>query len=359
MTRRSLPSRRRSSTDGERGLGILAVLLAVVLISTLGVVVHDDSHVVDLGESLPLDSTYNGVPHEVSLPGATVTVQVGTPVEEVARAQVDLDDDPSDTGPVRASAGARLVPVSWSRQGAVAGHQDEDSKPVDVTLVADGEEIDVSPEEAAYPGAPSESWARIVAVDQDVEHSDLTLEVTYDGATQVLDPARGKIDTGDAEGIDEATAAIGTGCEDPSDQCHLTARGAPWRPSSDTSTFTAGAVELKAYDDELGWAGSGRRWASVSIRLPSTLAVENTDGDHRGVDGLGRLEASLDGEPAERTSGLGRVDPSDGRQGEAVFAVDAGSPPEELVLQHDLTLEGAERPRTVTVRQEIELDARS
>lgn len=362
MRRPSALHPRRPSTDRERGLGILALLLAVVLGSTLGSVLPDDaSRVLDEGESLPLQSDlYNGAPHEVALPGHTMTVQVGAPVDEVARDQVDLgeDVDPSLTGPVQAEAGARLVPVSWTsrRTQRVSGGQ-EDAQPLEITLVADDDEITLPRASVGGAGTATPPWDRVVAVDHEVEQTDLALEVTYDGATQVLDPATGEVDTGGAEGVDEPTTSIGTGCEDLAEPCHLTARGVGWRPSSDEGTFTADALRVSAHDEELGWAGTGHRWASVSIRARGTANVENAAGDHRGVDRNGRLEITLDGESTETTSGLGPADPFDSRQGRAVFAVDAASPPKELVLEQELTLEGDASPRTVTVRKEIHLDA--
>ena len=355
-----LPHRRRPSTDGERGLGILALLLAVVLVSTLGSVVSDDaSRVLDEGESLPLQThLYNGTPHEVTVPGATLTMRIGEPVEEVARDQVDLGDDIdwSVTGPVKAEAGARLVPVSWTaRQSGYVTNEQEDPEPIEITLVADDGEIELPRGSIDGTIAATPTIARVLAVDLDVEHSDLSVEVTYDGATQVLDPATGEVDPGAAEGVGESTTPLRTGCEDGSAPCHLTARG-EWRPS-DGASVTADALRLSAYDEDLGWAGPGRRWASAAIRVRSTLGVENATGEFRPVDRLGRITASLDGEPAESTSGLGSAEPSDSRRGRAVFAVDAASPPKELVLEQELTLEGDVSPRTVTTRKEIHLDA--
>lgn len=358
MSHRFGGTRRRASTDRERGLGVLAVVLAVTCLVTLGVVVHEDtSRVLELGEDLPLrDGLYNGAPHEVAVPDATLTVRVGEPVGGIARDQVDLGDDvdPSVTGPVRAGTGARLVPVSWAaRSHGRRVHAPGEAKPVEITLVADDDEIELPRGFLGGSSMPNPG-ARVLAVDREVEHADLSVEVTYDGATQVLDPATGEVDPGAAEGIDDSTTPLATGCEEFTDACHLT--GAEWRPS-DRTVVTVDPVRLGAYDQDLGWAGPGRRWASVSITVRSTLGVENAAGESRPVDRVGRLRATLDGESAESTSGLGAAPPFDRREGRAVFAVDAATAPKELALDQELTLKGDASPGTATTRKEIQLDA--
>lgn len=355
MTRLLHRHRRQPSTERERTLGILAVLLALALGATFVVVVPEDSsRVLDEGESLPLQAAlYNGAPHEVTVPGATITLQVGEPVDEVARDQVDLGDDVdrSATAPLRPATGLRLVPVSWTVRPTRGSPGQEDPDPVELTLVADDDETDLDPVDSTRA-----SGARVLAVDQAVGHSDLGLEVTYDGATQVLHPATGEVDAGGAEGVDEPARSIPTGCEDFADQCRFTARGATWRPPSNEAKLTVGDLRINAHDDDLGWAGPGRRWVSTSIQLSGTADVEDAAGNHRSVERLGRLVATLDGEEPESTSGLGPLEPFQDAQGRVAFSVDAESPPEELVLRQQLTLEGDERPRTVTMKKEIDLD---
>ena len=352
------------ATPGEVKLALTALFAVLVLLVTLAATTSpDSSHVVSVGEQLPLQAApYNGDVHEVIVPSATVTLRVGQPVEEIDSALVDLEDVPDadraqrSDDPVRATAGATLVPVSWSVRPATSGSSAEiQAVPITIRLVAGERSLDLadgplmslrSPEGETHPPMS------LVGVER---AADLSIEVEYDGVTQTLDIATGELDTGLAAGIDSPTSTIDTGCGEGAG-CHLgTDPGSTWQVDRNDATITVRPLTIRPYDPELGWAASGQRWATVGMHMASASGVR--DGErYRSVDRAGPLEVTLDGAEPERSTGLGDDRFVDTRVGSAVFAVDADTPPRELSVDQALTLEGKESPRTVAMHLSIPLD---
>lgn len=356
------PARRRPSTEGEIGLGILALLLVAALVSTLATVVPEDaSRVLAAGDMLPLETRLlNGESHDVVIPGATLTLQVGAPVSEVAHAHVDLGDDAdwSSTDPVRPATGARLVPVTWSaRPTANVPRQAPDATEVTVTFVTGHGRGDLARgtvEELVAAREGSDPASRVLALEEDLSE-DLTVEVDYAGTTQVLDVAGGTVDTGAADGLYTPAATIGTGCSAVEDWCHLTAaRHAAWRPGTNDANFVAGSISTHAYDEQLGWAGEGRLWASLYLQDFTIHDVVDASGARREVTDQDPLAVTLDGARPER-NGLGRNASHGSRRGQVTFAIDIGERSRELVLRSQLTLEGTTSPRVVPLRSTVTL----
>lgn len=353
--------RRRPSTEREIGLGVLALLLVAALVSTVVTVLPEDaSRVLAAGEMVPLESQlYSGEAHEVLVPGTSLTLRVGEPVEEVAHAVVDLGEDAdwSDTDPVRPADGAGLVPVAWSAlPTADIPRQAPDTTEVSVTMVAGDERIDIvtgTVEELRQPDEERDPRSRIIALEDDLAE-DLTVEVEYDGVTQVLDVAAGTVDTGAAEGLYSPATTIGTGCAKVSDWCHLSPDpDALWQPEAREANFVAGDISTRAYDEELGWAGEDRLWASLYLQDFTTYGVVDASGERREVADKDPLEVTLDGERPEHSSLDTAEDTSGG--GHATFAIDADEQPQELDLRTTLSLEGSERPQRVPLRTTIRL----
>lgn len=357
------PSRRRPSTEGEIGVGVLALLLVAALLSTLATVVPvDASRVLAAGDMLPLETRLlNGESHDILVPGATVTLQVGAPVTEVARHRVDLGDDAdwSDTDPVRPATGVGLVPVTWTARATPdVPRQSPDTTEVSVTLVAGDERIDLVrgtvEDLVRAPDDDNDPPSRILALEEDVAE-DLTVEVEYDGVTQVLDVAEGEVDTGAADGLYAPATTIGTGCSEVVDWCQLSPEGdTSWRPRTNEANFVAGTISTLAYDEHLGWPGEGRLWASLYVQDFTTHDVVDASGGRRDVTDESPLVVTLDGERPER-SGLGRSASHGSRRGPVTFAIDIDERPHELVLRSQLTLEGSTSPRVVPLRTTIEL----
>lgn len=365
MTRLGRTRRRPPSTEGEVGLGVLALLLVAALVSTVVTVLPEDaSRVLAAGEMLPLESPlHNGEGHDVLVPGASITLQVGEPVTEVERAVVDLgaDADWSNEDPVRPDDGARIVPVTWSvRPAADIPRQGPDTTEVSVTLVAGDERIDLvtgTVEELGQPDEERDPRSRIIALEED-RAEDLTVEVDYDGVTQVLDVAAGTIDTGAAEGLYSPATTISTGCAEVSDWCHLSPDpDAPWQPEAREANVVAGAISTSPYDEELGWASEDTLWASLYVQDFTTYDVVNASGARREVADKEALAVTLDGERPEQTV-PSRPASTDSQRARVTFAIDADEPPQELELRTELTLEGSESPRRVPLRTTIRLGDR-
>ncbi|UUZ44671.2 hypothetical protein LP422_20500 [Janibacter limosus] len=356
---------RPRATRGEVKLALAALFAVVVLLMTLATTTSPDaSHVVSVGEQLPLQAApYNGDVHEVVVPSATVTLRVGQPVEEIDSALVDLEDLPDadraqgSDDPVRATDGAALVPVSWSVRPAPSGGSAEiRAVPITIRLVAGERSLDPAdgplmslrpPEDETHPPMS------IVGVER---AADLSIEVEYGGATQTLDVATGELDTRFAAGLYSPTSTIDTGCGAGTSRCRPgTDPGSTRQVDRNDATITVRPLTIRPYDPELGWAATGQRWATVGVTLTSASGVK--DGErYRSVDRAGPLEVTLDGAGPERSTGSGDDRFVGTRVGSAVFAVDADTPPRELSVDRDLTLEGKESPRTAPIHLSIPLD---
>lgn len=344
---------RRPATSRQRWTTVCAALAAAAFASNLAADWRaDHRHVLAAGDHLPLETQlHNGQAHEVLLPGTAVEVRVGRPVREIDQGLVDLgaDRDWSDTAPVRADDGARLVPVSWLAQPVDnAAGQEVGEQEIGIRLVADGRRIDLADgtgRELA-DDATSTGTSTLVAVDAEVD--DLAVEVTFDGVTQRLDVATGELDRGAARGLTTRPRRVDAPCPD-SRPCQLRT-DADWRPHARRATLTTGPLAPYAWDDELGWAGEGRHWTAVAVRPSPMSYVVDRAGTPRSVTGVGDLSLRLDGKEPERTEGLeGGETYSSARYGYAVFAVDDDATPRELSVARTLRLDGATTPTTVRV----------
>lgn len=350
LPRRLTPT--RPSTFRERERGLLALLVVIVLAVTLGITVHDSaSVVVDEGDTITLSSSlHGGSVHEVRVPTAVIRVQVGPPMDEIAGGLADGATD-SSVDPVRPAGGTHLVPVAWDleRTPEVAAPPHGDTTPITLRIVDGENEVElVSESGTELTRDPTPATA--VALDEDTDLDDLTVEVEYDGLTQVLSPDTGDIDPGAAAPLYDETRTYDTGCR-VDNRCRLEATGArtPWRPNPEEAGVVIGQVAVRPHDAELGWADEGTAWASVDIDVDAPSLVANVDGDHRNAHGARGPTIALDRERPKQISN--RANGS-----RVVFAIDADSSPERLTMEQELTLTGPETPRTVTLRKTIELE---
>lgn len=359
-------SNRAASTRGERSLAVAALVAVAVLVGALVTTVPAHaSHVLAAGDRVPLQSVvYNGDVHELLVPGSRVHVQVGQPVDEVDTVLVDLsgveggDRAGRSDDPVRAADGTRLVPVSWSARPGTGGSAEIQEVPIEIRLVAGDRSVDLArgtPEALRSPSGETNLPSSLVGVDEGAE---LSVEVEFDGGIQTLDMATGELDTGVAEALYSPTPAIDPGCGEYTSRCHLSTvdHDARWRVEPGEAAITTGNLAIHAYDVELGWAPQGQRWATTTVHTGSPSGAKNSAGDFRSIDTTGRLVITLDGDKPRRTSGLDEASGIGSRAGAVVFAVDADSTPHELVVEQDLTLDGAQSPRTVPMRITISLD---
>lgn len=343
-------ARRRPSTSGERRLGIIALAVVILLASTLAARLPTHaSLVLAEGDQLPLQGArYAGTTHEVAVPGATLAIRVGDPLEEVERGHVDLGEetDPTKTDPVRAAPGARLVPVTWTARPAHGGtSSEEETERVEVRLASGSRTADVVEGKVRALLSPDGEEIRpstVVSLGGEGGLSDITVEVTYEGVTQVLSVASGEVDAGAAKGLYEEVTRLDTGCTQTEDRCRfsVTDPQAPWRPRS--ATFAASQVTLRTHTPELGWAGEGKQWATVSVSAADISEVENVAGGRRTVARAETPEMTLDGIAPQATSG-----PSGHRT--AVFSVKTDPLPRRLSIRRELALEGEEAPQQVVL----------
>lgn len=357
---------RPQATRGEVNLALTSLFAILVLLVTLAMTTStDSSHVVEVGEQLPLQAApYNGDVHEIIVPSATITVRVGQPVEEVDTALVDLEDladaerARGSDDPVRATDGAALVPVSWSVRPVPIGSSAEiQAVPFMVRLVAGERSVDLadgSLQSLRSAGRETSPPMSLIGVD---EAASLSIEVEYDGATQTLDVTTGELDTGLAEGLYSPEPAIDTGCADRTVRCHMSTvdPDSTWQVDRSDATITARRLTIHPYDPELGWAAEGQRWATTGVHTASVSGVEKGAG-YRSVDRAGPVKLTLDGAEPERSTGLDDDGLVGTRVGSVVFAIDADTAPRELAVEQDLTLEGTQSPRTLPVHISIPLD---
>lgn len=362
MTRTtSAAAARRPATDRQIWVTVGALTVTAVLIGVLTASWRADHHdVVSIGDRLPLASAlHNGQAHEVLVPGTSITVQVGEPVREIDPGHLDPAADHSSADPVRAADDARLVPVTWSARPAdTAAGQDATHEHIGIVLVAGEDRVELARATGTQlassdSGSPPSS---IIAVGADV--TDLSVEVSFDGATQRIDVTAGEVDRGAAEQISRRAPSTPTGCEEPA-VCTMTAQGtAPWRPAPKDALFTVGPLVTYAWDADLGWAGEGRRWAAATVHSSTTSTTTDGGDGRRSVDRAGAITAALDGRPPERSEGLGASTSHETRYGRVVFDIAADHTLEQLTLRRDLVLEGEEHPRTVTTGATLRLGER-
>ena len=368
MTPTDTTTRRWTATPTQRRIMVTALVVIPFLALGLVVALQDPTgHVVAAGEDVELtDAVHSGPTHEVRLPSSTVSIRVGAPTDEVDEDAADLpaptDGDPD--GPVRPDDGQTLLPVTWSLgTGPTIGPDesafpgvpaDEDETEVDVTLVAGDEEIELVEDRQVRSVVSDGRASSLLPVDEGVELSDVTVEVTYDGLTQVLSPGSGEIDSGAAAPLYEDEGAPSHEMSCTGGPCRLEAdEPSTWRLSRDRGEFETGAVTMLPHHAELGWADEGRTWAVVDLTLSDPGSFYDEDDERRSIDGLPTIDGTLDGVEAEDVTRTRESLTSDVT---LTFAVDSDETPQRLVLTQENTLEGKERPRTVTLREEIEID---
>lgn len=359
---------RWSATRRQRVTIVTALCAITVLV--LGLVVsrqEPTGHVVETGEEIALtDGVHSGTTHAVRLPSSVVVVRVGQPVDEVDDDAVDVPASTEDTAasdaPVRPPDGHLLLPVSWGLDSSPGITEDgptpadEDTTPVDIGLVFDDDERDLVDERQVQSVIDDGRQSLLVPVEEGTAVSDVTVEVTYDGLTQTLSPDSGEIDSGAAAPLyeDEGTPTFDTSCAGGT--CRLEAdRDSTWQLAPDRGEVEPGRVSLRPHDPGLGWADEGKAWASVDVGISEPGSFYDEDDKRRGHEGLPSIRATLDGVRAEDVTRDRESLTSDVR---LTFPFDADHTPKRLDLTQRHTLEGSERPRAVTVHEEIEIDDR-
>lgn len=345
--------RLRPSTRRERRHGLLAVAVVLLLAVVLDWTTTDGestSDVIDEGDILDLSSPLHASSsHEVRVPGARIDLWVDDPVDEVAGGVAD-DVTYTEVDPMRPAPGSHLVPVTVRLRPlpGILASSEPDTQEIGIRLVHDETTVELSSGTAKeLRGEPARSM--VVAVDEDTDLDDITIEVEYDDLTQALALGNGDIESGAAAPLYEEASSLSTGCGE-FDGCHLAAVGKDtrWRPLPSEAELTTGSVVRRSYDHELGWADEGKVWASVAVRLNSPTSVRN-------VDGLSR-DTHAGGEPAitlDQNSPKGDLREMNRRV--VTFSIDADSSPRQLTVEQRLSLLDRETPRRVTLRKTMNL----
>lgn len=362
-------TRRWTATPRQRTVIVTALVVIPVLLLALVVSRQDPAgHVIEAGEDIEMtDGVHSGTTHAVRLPNSTVAVRVGEPVDEVDEYAVDMptstEGRTGSDAPVRPEEGHTLLPVTWGleRDRASAGTEDadgptpagEDETPVDITLIIDDEERDLVDERQVQSVIDDGRESLLIPVQEGTEVADITVEVTYDGLTQTLSPESGDIDAGAAKPLyDQAGASIfDTSC--PGGTCHLEAgRDSGWQLDPDRGEVMPGLMVISPHDPELGWADEGTAWASVNVRLTDPGSFYDEDDERRSIEDLPAMGGTLDGTPAKDVTRDRASLMSDVR---LIFSVAPDATPKKLDLTQRNMLEGSERPRTVTLHEEIKI----
>ncbi|MCD4534189.1 hypothetical protein LRP67_08860 [Nocardioides sp. cx-169] len=337
-----------SSVPAERGRSVAMVAIAALAVAALVLAVlvwralaGDASETADVGEKVPLRVEPYGREITVRLPGTDLTFVVGSPIDAVDHEMLDVEyDDPrwDERQDLKAPDAGTLVPLGWSFFAPAGLVSDGDPAPIELRLVAGDRTVELDSVDLGDDDVVSyDPRALAVGVDGDLDVTDLGLEVEYDGLTQTVDVATGKVDAGVAQVLYDEERRLTAGCTEVEDWCALTADPAsPLRPRS--ATFTASDVSLYPYDAELGWADDGTLWAAVRLQLLGVDSVRNAAGDSWTVGRHSRPGVSLDGaQPVLREGLEGDAYDSYGR---VIFRVDADAEPRELAVKQVLTVSG-------------------
>lgn len=267
----SSPPRRARTVAVVPALVLVVLVVVVVAVAVVVVVrvVRDDRPRVDAGTVLPAPDRERvvGLTSDLLLPFGTYRVTVGPALEELPTPC--CLDEPADQ---RAPEGGSLVGVAVtlvpreSRPFPVAEPGTTLPTPT-FTLVV--ETAGLEPTRTEYPVTSiGRDWdptrllnqplQAYVAVEGTPDLDEMSLEVTYDGVTQIVHPDRDYVDSGDATQLaysDRAPRQAPCGALDlPAG--FVVASGS--RP-----TCTSGR-ELVAYVGGLGWAPPGDRWFVVT-----------------------------------------------------------------------------------------------
>lgn len=316
-------------------LAMTALVLATRLFGELS-----DGHVDVLaaGETLPLSSAPYGVRHTVMLPGYEIELTLGQPLDSLDYEFVEHSDTDSSgdlAQELKSSDGGSLVPLAWRAlpTGEVTSPSDAEIRLVvgDETVMLDRRKLGVSVNSSMY----FEWQPMVVALSGKFDGDDLTVEVEFDGLTQVLDVGSGEIDAGVAHALYEPLRSFDTGCVEVEDDCGFAAVSAkqPFHPYS--LGFIASQVTLYPWDKNLGWAAEGSLWAGVRIHSSGaygTDAAGNITLDAR----QSAPHVSLDGRPLAAREGL--KGGSDSTFGWATFQVDSEVAPKILEIRQIITL---------------------
>jgi hypothetical protein len=270
-------------------------------------------------------ATLEGTEVDLMLPSGQFVLTVTEPREEVAA------DETADGESRTAPDGQAFVGLAWRWEGMagpVLALVNRDSAPQAATgtVVAGDREVPALDLDT-QSGSPGERvWVRVP------DDAGATLEITYDGQTQVVDLADGTLDAGVAAGF-SAITPLPVAC--PSEAAG-SSEGLEYEIAC-----TVDDVVAVPYVADLGWAEEGHTWLLVPVRLTPGEVVFTAGSEQAGyrvVDGTGSV--SVDGEAG--TELQPDEDPTDGLA--ATYAVPASATgPWELTVEHtwDLTRDGS------------------
>lgn len=268
-----------AATTGRRPYAWSAGVVGVLLVGAL-TACGDDASSLEVGESATGPAGVTGTAVEVRVPSGTITVTVGSPVQEIAAGSRE----------VTAPDGGALVPVSWSldryQTTGVTGFDAE----TELAILAGD---DPTPLTTITDAATPATGSRVVAIDGTAAVDGVS--ATYDGLEQVLG-LDGSRDAGVAEQL-YAPAADG-GDRDCSQG---------WRsvPQADLDLSCSVRAWTLPYLPGAGWADEGRTHVVVDQALILD-AVTDEGEEYRAtfVEGTAQVAGTdVDGAPFEEGRG--------------------------------------------------------
>jgi hypothetical protein len=244
----------------------VALLLGVLLVASLSACEDEGPTPETAGTVIAgAGATVEGESGFLFVPAGRIDVTVGAPLTR------PLSGDEAGDGAVHAPpAGGAFVPVSWTHDPAalpapleVAGPHPELTA---VTLVADGTSYPLgSPYDVAAVGGTTDALVRVLYVAVSAPPTTLLVSADYDGATQTLEPASGRIGPGKAGALYHPVP-------------RLTA--SPCRPSRPRGTHLPATaprcwvhdVVVVPYVPGPGWAEPPEGWLVVHYRVDAGAA---------------------------------------------------------------------------------------
>ena len=293
-----------------------------------------------------VDDLATGEATAVITPAGRLSVSFADPVTRLDK------DRTTDLTARRAPEGGSFVPVVWSFQDdKIFGEVTRlfgDRRPLEVDLVTGGKHYSLTP-----PDPGTGRTAAYVAVKG--QGDDVSLEVTYDGATQTLDAETGKLDKGVAAGLYDLPKSKIRIEDCPTKEWFTQALIYQQYECRYTTAVPSPYAVNK-------WAEKGHTWLAVNV--VTNLALYATGEPHGAIasyDVVGNKELSTIGGKRPRETLNERVNEG-AASGSLVFDISGKLPTTMQILrEYQLNLNGAAgdidapQKRTAKVGGEIEL----
>ncbi len=222
--------------------------------------------------------------YRVELPSGTLVVRTGHPVQDISRHEPDAA--------VIETGDRRYLPVAWQLRPASVLAAQPSGEQFEVALVVGADRYDLAADESELADGASGAGvvaakAGYVVVPDDPER--VALEVTYDGESQRIDLAKGRVEPGIAEPLyGDVTPPVTSTCDAVPARLRVAL--------GDQVECRIQQVVVTPYDPELGWVEDGGTWVRVPV-LVEAWSLRFFDGGRRGYDADVRsVRVTVDGQ---------------------------------------------------------------